>query len=75
MGDDAATVEQLRAELRQLRELRAADQAEIAALRHREDRLVGDLLEARQQQAAHVEAARPEGEAAAGAPPRAAGAV
>ena len=65
MADDAATVEQLRAELRQLRERDASAQAEIAALRHQEDRLVGDLLEARQQQAADVEAARPEGEAAA----------
>jgi chromosome segregation ATPase len=33
MGDDAATVEQLRAELRQYRELRTADQAEMASLR------------------------------------------
>jgi hypothetical protein len=33
MADDAATVERLRAELRQLREQREADRAEIATVR------------------------------------------
>ena len=51
MADDlAATVEQLRADLRRLQELRAADQDEIAGLRQREAALVGELAEARDQQ-------------------------
>ena len=59
MSDDlAATVEQLQAELRQLRELRAADQQEIAGIRQREAALVGELGEAREQQGSTAEILR-----------------
>ena len=59
MSDDlAATVEQLQAELRQLRELRAADQQEIAGIRQREAALVGEPGEAREQQTATAEILR-----------------
>jgi signal transduction histidine kinase len=59
MADNlAATVERLQAELRQLQELRAADQHEIAGLRQRESALVGELAEAREQQVATAEVLR-----------------
>ena len=51
MGDDAATVEQLRAELRQARD-------EIDSLRQREAAHVGELADAREQQSASAEVLR-----------------
>lgn len=49
---DTTRVEQLEAELRRLRELRAADQHEIEDLRQRATTLAGNLAEARDQQTA-----------------------
>jgi signal transduction histidine kinase len=58
MADDAATVEQLQAELDQLRELRAADQAEIASLRADAESRDRALTEALEQQTATAEVLR-----------------
>jgi signal transduction histidine kinase len=58
MAEDAATVEQLRAELRQLRALRAADQAEVASLREKDERRDRALAEALEQQTATAEILR-----------------
>ena len=54
MADDAATVEQLRAEARQLREQRSVDQAEIAGLRQREAALATETITLRTANAALV---------------------
>ena len=65
MRDDAATVDQLQAELRELRERYAAASAENAALREREAALLADAerharerSEAAEQQAATAEILR-----------------
>src|SRR3954469_8358761 len=58
MPADAAQIERLEADLRQLQVLRAADQVEVAGLRQRATTLEGGLAEARDQQTATAEILR-----------------
>jgi len=58
MGEDAATVEQLRAEIRRFRERDAASQAEIAVLRAEAERRNGALAQALDREAGTAEVLR-----------------